>query len=169
MKTIASLLVRAKTLKRFGSQAIVEKQIAKIIEHPDFENLCNLLESLQKLSFVSKANEEFRVEAPTDLEDELTEQDVLDLDLDISLDNDEEVAGEEEIVIIDDLGNEDSTIESEMEDCAEDLEIIIDEEPAIEESKDEAEATLAQAKLAKAPKKIVVSKASILAKKKNLG
>lgn len=154
MKTIASLLSRAKTLKRFGSRTAVERQLAKIIEHPDFEALCSILDSFQKLSFVSKANEE--VVDDYELVEDLNEQDVLDLDLDISLDHDAEEAkdaeAEEDFEIVLDEDLEESTMDTSRKACS-----------------NEAEAKLAKAKLAASPKKILVSKASILAKKKSLG
>lgn len=179
MKTIASLLMRAKTLKRFGTRSAVEKQIAKIIEHPDLEAVCSLLDSLQKFSFLEKAAEDSVVEK-TD-EDILNEQDVADLDLDIVLDHDEETA--EDLILVDDLLEDSNPIEQdkhleevlhdEVECDYDDLEIIIDEEaPAEEEEKveeekkEEAKAKLVKAKLASKPAKIIVSKASILAKKK---
>lgn len=182
MKSIASLLVRAKTLKRFGSRTTVERQLAKVIDHPDFETLCSLLESIQKFSFVSKANEE--VVDDYNLVDDITDQDVLDLDLDISLDHDAEEsdAHGDDILLVDDLiEDSDPSAQVDLEEILESvvaddsLEIIFDNDEELDEDKSEnpfkgeVEAKLVRAKLAASPKKIIVSKASILAKKKSLG
>lgn len=185
LKSIASLLTRAKTLKRYGSRTAATRQLAKIIEHPDFETLCSILDSFQKLSFVLKANEE--VVDDYELVEDLNEQDVLDLDLDVSLDHDTEEADAhgDDILLVDDLiEDSDPSSQTELEELLEckskedhedkDFEIILDED--LEESTmdtsrktcgNEVEAKLVKAKLAASPKKIVVSKASILAKKKS--
>jgi hypothetical protein len=196
MKTIASLLMRAKTLKRFGTHSAVEKQIAKIIEHPDLEIVCNLLESFQKLSFVVKSTDG-EVQEDTKGEEELNEQDIEDLDLDITLDHDAEADVSGDILLVDDLledsdpYNQDEQLKEALNDEVEsnsdydDLEIVMDEEaPTKEDSEEEKEvvkeepkaearfrarAKLARAKLASKPTKIIVSKASIRAKKRLIG
>ena len=107
-KSIASLLMRARHLKKYGNPRAVERQIAKIVDHPDFETICLLLDNLQKLNYITKAEEEIEIEVDEILpEEELTEKDVLDLDLDVCLDSDEDdkeeadVAGD--VLLIDDL------------------------------------------------------------------
>lgn len=150
MKTIASLLMRAKTLKRFGTSSAVNKQFEKIISHPDFETICTLVDSFQKLSSLSKVSKDVRVDQPN--EDVLDEQDVLDLDLDLQMDADstDDLLLDPSIDIDDHLEIEldldtpedglEEILEDDLHDTADDLVIELDfdhEEESPEEVKEE--------------------------------